>query len=418
MAIDDSTAAPIVVVGAGAAGLMAATFAARSGQPVLLCERTADGGRKIVISGGGRCNILPSTVDPSLYVSDSAPRIVRHILRSWPLADQWRFFENEAGIRLRLEAESGKLFPASNDARGVRDRLVQLAREAGVHVRFSTRVVRLEPPPGGAGPWTVGLDGGETLCARAVVLASGGLSVPATGSDGGGFEIARALGHTMHRTYPALTPLVADPPLHAHLSGVSLEVTIEAPLGRRKALSTGGFLFTHLGYSGPAILNISHLAVRSQMDGRPAQPLFVRWTGLDTRTWEQALVPAPGLVMSILRDHLPARLASALMDEAGIPDTQSASTLRRDERARLVERLTRYSLPWTGHEGYKKAEVTGGGVALEDIDPHTLESRVHRGLFLCGEVLDAFGPIGGYNFVWAWATGRAAGLGATAEQRA
>lgn len=405
--------APIVVVGAGAAGLIAAIFAGRSGRPVLLCERTADGGRKILISGGGRCNILPSAFDPSVFVSDSAPQLVRRLLRSWPLAAQRAFFENEAGIELQVEHDSGKLFPSSNDARQVRDRLIRLAREAGVTFRFGTRMVRLTSPAGDSRSWTVHLDTGDALPCRAVVLASGGLSVPATGSDGTGLEIARALGHTVHPTYPALTPLVADPPRHQHLSGVSLNVTIDAPREKgRPGTSGGGFLFTHRGYSGPSVLNISHLAVRSALEGGPPQPLFVRWTPLDASAWTRALTTSPGSVATALREHLPARLADTLMAESGLASGVTTSTLRRDERIRLVGLLTRYPLERSGHEGYKKGEVTGGGVALEDLDPRTLESRRQRGLFMCGEMLDAFGPIGGYNFLWAWATGRTAGLGA------
>jgi predicted Rossmann fold flavoprotein len=405
--------APLIVVGAGAAGLIAAIFAGRSGRPVLLCERTADGGRKILISGGGRCNILPSAINPAVFVSDSAPQLVRRLLRSWPLAAQRAFFENEAGIKLQVEHESGKIFPASNEAHQVRDRLIRLARDAGVAFRFGTRVVRLTPPADESQSWMVHLDTGDALPGRAVVLASGGLSVPATGSDGTGLGIARVLGHTIHATYPALTPLVADPPRHQHLSGVSLNVTIDAPREKGKpGTSGGGFLFTHRGYSGPSVLNISHFAVRSELEGGPPQPLFVRWTPLDRNAWTRALTSSRGLVATALREHLPARLAETLMAESDLAAGITTSTLRRDERIRLIDLLTRYRLAWSGHEGYKKGEVTGGGVALEDLDPRTLESRRLRGLFMCGEMLDAFGPIGGYNFLWAWATGRTAGLGA------
>jgi len=151
-------------------------------------------------------------------------------------------------------------------------------------------------------------------------------------------------------------------------------------------------------------------------ESRTVQPVLVQWSALNAEAWERTLAGAStGLVITLLRRHLPDRLAGALLEEAGIPGDRSAAQLRRDERVRLVEMLTRYSLPWTGDEGYKKAEVTGGGVALGEVDPRTLESRIRSGLFLCGEILDAFGPIGGYNFLWAWATGRAAGLGAAAR---
>jgi predicted Rossmann fold flavoprotein len=401
---------PIVVIGAGAAGCMAAIFAARAGAPVLLLERTRDGGRKILISGGGRCNVLPSRMEPGQYFTASSRNSLKKILLSWPLAEQRRFFEEEAGLPLVLEPESGKLFPESNRARDVRDRLLELARHAGARPRFEAYVVGLDPPVEG-GPWHVRMQGGETLEASRVVVATGGLSVPQTGSDGTGIRIVRQLGHSLNETYAALTPLTAEPAVHAELAGVSLTAHLDAPLERGSLQAEGGFLFTHRGYSGPSVLDVSHAAVRAR---RPAdQPVFARWTGLDAAAWERLLLErSSGTVQALLRRHLPTRLADTLLAEAGIDDARTLPQLRRDERARLVEKLTRYRLPWTGDEGYKKAEVTGGGVPLGEVDPRTLESRVAPGLFLCGEILDCFGPIGGYNFCWAWATGRAAGLGA------
>ncbi len=408
----------MVVIGAGAAGVLAALFAAAGGARVVLVERTRDGGRKILISGGGRCNVLPSEVDPGRYVTDSSPNTLRKILLSWPLQDQRRFFEDEVGLRLVLEPETGKLFPESNRARDVRDGLLALARRRGVQIVFDTTVVGLRPPVG-QGPWQVLMDDAEPLDASAVVIATGGLSVPATGSDGTGLRIVRQLGHTLQDTYPALTPMTADPPRHAALAGVSGTVVIEAPQGKSRFRTEGGFLFTHRGYSGPAALNVSHLAVRSRMAGGQRQPVLVQWTELDAQGWERALLDkAQGTVLSLLRRHLTTRLADALAAEAQVEPGRTLAQLRREERARLVELLARYPLPWTGDEGYKKAEVTGGGVPLSEVDPRTLESRVVPGLFLCGEILDAFGPIGGYNFLWAWSTGRLAGLGAAARASA
>jgi len=409
-------APPVVVVGAGAAGLMAAIFAADAGARVLLLERTKDGGRKILISGGGRCNVLPSRLDPGRYVTASSPNTLRKLLLSWPLDEQRRFFEEVVGLRLVLEEETGKLFPASNRARDVRDGLLRVAAERGVETRYGATMVGLVPPAGEV-PWQVLLEGGELLPAAAVVVATGGLSVPQTGSDGTGLRVVGRLGHTVHGLYPALTPLTAEPPVHAGLAGVSLDVTLEAPLAKGAYTTTGGFLFTHRGYSGPAVLNISHLAVRSRLGGGPRQEIRVRWTELDAEGWDRVLREARGPVGAQLRRRLPDRLADRLLEEAGIEAARSLAQLRRDERGRLVELLARYPLPWTGDEGYRKAEVTGGGIALGEVDPRTLESRIHPGLFLCGEILDAFGPIGGYNFAWAWATGRLAGRGAGARAR-
>jgi predicted Rossmann fold flavoprotein len=403
---------PLVVVGAGAAGLMGAITAAERGRSVLLLERTADGGRKILISGGGRCNILPSVAGESRFVTDSSPNLLRKLLRSWPLPAQRRFFEDALGIPLVLEAETGKLFPASNRARDVRDRLVAGARARGVTIRGHAMVAEFTPRNGA---WEVRLVGGEVIPASRVIVATGGLSVPTTGSDGAGLAVLERLGHVIHPTYPALTPLLADPPVHGDLAGLSLRVTLrEGGPGRRRE-STDGFLFTHRGYSGPAVLDLSDLAVRSRLRGGPRADLLVQWSAHDAAAWERRFAErGRGTVAGVLRDEIPGRLAERLLKESGIEEGRLLAQLKREERRALVERLTRYPLPWTADEGYRKAEVTGGGVALEEVHPATLESRRHPGLFLCGELLDAFGPIGGYNFAWAWATGRAAGAGAAA----
>jgi predicted Rossmann fold flavoprotein len=250
------------------------------------------------------------------------------------------------------------------------------------------------------------------MAADRVILATGGLSVPATGSDGAGLRIASGTGHRVHETYPALTPLVAEPAVHASLSGISLNVRVRARDETRTIDTRGGFLFTHRGYSGPAILDASHVAVRSRLAGGERASIRVQWCDHDRHGWHETLAGATGLVVNVVGRHLPERLAETLVAGAGIPAGRTMAELRRSERVALVEHLTAYPLPWTGDEGYKKAEVTGGGVALTDVNVRTLESRISPGLYLCGEMLDAFGPIGGFNFAWAWATGRVAGLAA------
>ncbi len=401
---------PIIVIGAGAAGLMAAIFAAGGPRPVLLLEGSDRPGKKILISGGGRCNVLPAHAAAEDFHTDSSPHALAKILRSWPLAEVRRFFEADLRVPLRLEPETGKLFPVANRARVVLDALLGAAQARGVTLRTGSRVCDLVPE---GDRWIVVLADGTRLSAARVILATGGLSVPATGSDGIGLAIARALGHAIVPPYPALVPLTCDHPAHRALAGLSLqEVSLSAPLpgGKRVFRSAGGFLFTHRGYSGPAVLNISHLAVRSLMLGGPRTPVWVQWSPLGAEAWDALLRSRKGPLLPLLREPLTARLAAQLLTEAGLADVTGAQ-LRREDRLRLVELLTHYELPWTGHEGYKTAEVTGGGVALSEVNPATLESRRTPGLYLCGELLDAFGPIGGYNFLWAWVTGKLAGEG-------
>ncbi len=399
----------VAVIGAGAAGTMAAIFAASADAEILLLERTPDGGRKILISGGGRCNILPARVDESRFVTDSSPNTLKKMLRSWPLREQIAFFERDVGLVLAEEKETGKLFPASNRARDVRDGLLALARRRNVQLLTNTLVTGFAPL---RGRWSIEREGAPPLAADAVIVATGGLSVPKSGSDGLGLEVLARLGHTVHATYPALTPIIGTASPLSDLAGISLPVTITARGSARGAEATGGFLFTHRGYSGPAVLDVSHVAVRS-LEEKSSARLTVRWTRGDAAAWEAALRPRGSrTVAGALRGEFPDRLAAALARLAGVDPTRPLSRLAREERLRLIGTLVRGELPWSGHEGYAKAEVTGGGVSLAELDPRTLESRKIPGLFLCGEALDAFGPIGGFNFQWAWATGRAAGLGA------
>lgn len=389
---------------------MAAIFAATAGARTTLIERTKDGGRKILISGGGRCNVLPAAVDETRFITDSSPNTLRKIVRSWPLAEQIKFFQDELGIPLEEEVESVKLFPASQRARDVRDGLLALATRRGVKLQMNTLVTGLFPLPNNR--WRLTLDQSSAIEADAVIVATGGLSVPNTGSDGAGLRMMAQLGHTMHPTYAALTPLVASPPPFGVLSGISLPVTITARSNERSATASGGFLFTHHGYSGPSVLNVSHVVSRTTARG-PRASVQICWTPLDDAGWERAFAPSGNrTVLGALRAELPDRLADMLVRRANVDPTRSLAELRKAERLALIDILVRGDLPCTGDDGYKKAEVTGGGVSLAEINPKTMESRKQPNLFLCGEVLDAFGPIGGYNFFWAWATGRAAGMAA------
>jgi len=347
--------------------------------------------------------VLPSRFSPERFVSES-PRTCARMLKSWRLEQVRSFFEDELGLPLSLEEESGKLFPSSNRARDVLDALLREAASAGVELVRTARVVDVS-----VSPLAVVVEGGESRRAARVVLATGGLSIPRTGSDGAGLEIARRLGHRVVEPYPALTPLRTASAAHRELAGVSLPAAMTAGGPPRPLSASGGFLFTHAGYSGPAVLDVSHAVVRD-----PQAPVFVAWAGASREEWEERLARAPGsaVVENVVARFVPARLAATLLAEVGVARTVRLSQFRRESRLALLDAMTRYRLPVSGHEGFARAEVTGGGVALDEVDPVTLESRRVPGLHLCGEILDAFGPIGGHNFLWAWVTGRASGLAA------
>ena len=250
---------------------MAAIHAAGPGRRVVLLESTRDGGRKILISGGGRCNILPGTLDEGRFVTDSSPNTLKKLLRAWPLAEQRRFFEERLGIPLALEAEirQARSRPRTEPAMCATG-CSSAARQAGVELRFESVVNERAPcPPPTAGRSAI--RGQPSITADAVILATGGLSVPTTGSDGLGLRLAASLGHVVHPTYPALTPLIAAAAACTPISpAFRCDVAIRAG-GRRSSKSEGGFLFTHRGYSGPSVLDISHVP-GPRADGGRAGP--------------------------------------------------------------------------------------------------------------------------------------------------
>lgn len=404
-----------MIVGGGAAGLLAAASAAArlreagSAAPVVVLEAAREPGRKILVSGGGHCNVLPLREARARFVSSSPRRLVDRFLDRFPLAGQRAFFEEVLGGPLREEAESSKLFPPSNRARDVRDALVAHARAAGAEVRSSAPVREISPRAEGV--FDVRLDA-DALVASRVVLATGGRSVLAGGADAAGFDWAATLGHTIRPLCPALVPLTGSSPAHAALSGISLEATVTAASGDESVTTRGGFLFTHKGWSGPAVLDVSHVASRALAAGRPFT-VTVSFGG-SAEEWDAALRAhsGSGSVLGVLRRTLPDRVSALVLSEAGVAAAEPLHRLTREARRDVVRALTALPLPVDGTEGYRTAEVTAGGVALEEVDPGSGASRLVPGLFLAGEILDTTGPIGGFNFQWAWATGKTAGEGA------
>lgn len=405
--------ADLVVVGAGAAGLMAAIWAGRSGRPAVALDGARKLGAKILVSGGGRCNVTHDRVDERAYAG-STPPAIRRVLRRFDVEETIGFFA-ELGVELKRE-DTGKLFPKTDSARTVLDALLRAARAAGTDLRPGCRVdgvQRIED-----GRFRLHTEQGEIVTSR-VILATGGRSLPRSGSDGAGIEIARGLGHSVTpHLVPALVGLtLADGSYVRTLSGLAAEARLEVRSGSGRLLHAiaGPTLCTHVGLSGPAPMDVSRhwqLAVLED----PQATLVVSW--LPGETAESLDAGLQRLESSTpqryLAQRLPARLARALCLLADVDPDTTGHTLTRTARRALVRAVTSTPLPVTGTRGWNNAEATAGGIPLNEVRLATMESRVAPGLYLCGELLDVDGRIGGYNFQWAWSSGYVAGTAAAA----
>lgn len=437
----------LVVVGAGAAGFLAAITAGSTGVRVLLLNSHVQPGLKILMSGGTRCNVTHDFVGPESFHGGSRA-VVARLLREFPATATRAWFE-DLGVALKVEP-GGKCFPASNTARTVLEALLRRAAAVGVRSEMGVRVGRITALDSGGFELAAGE---RRLRARAVLLATGGLSFPKTGSDGTGYALARGLGHSLVDPIPALTPLTLAGPWPERLMGLTLPAALVLQAGKRRTVCAGSLLWTHFGLSGPAALDMSRHWLRADPKGRRLNAHFLPGGGgreLSAAEAARAGLPAtargltatelaaaeagglPGVaaleagwlaaareapratVQSHLTPRLPARLLRALALAVDVDPARPLGQVPREGRRRLLEQLTAFPLEVTGTRGFEKAEVTAGGVPLEEIDPRTMMSRRRPGLFLAGEILDVDGRLGGYNFQWAWSSGWVAGRGAAA----
>jgi predicted Rossmann fold flavoprotein len=411
--------ADLAIVGAGAAGLATAIFAAeeasRRGDGVLrivLLEGAARIGAKILISGGGRCNVTHERVRPDDFQGARAP--IRNVLAGFDERATRAWFES-LGVELKRE-ETGKLFPVTDRARTVVDALVERCSALGVAVATDHRITEIDAR--GADGFLVRHPGGA-LAARRVVLATGGRSLPRTGSDGGGYALVRTLGHGVTATHPALVPLVLRSDFfHAELRGVSHPAELVTRVGG-KAIDrrAGDFLWTHFGASGPVVLDASRFWIAARAEGAVVELRLGCLVGRSAADVERDLLAlaASRPRLSIGRavgEQLPDRVGLALLRFASVDPATSIAQLERTARRRLVQALTELVLPVEQSRGWNHAEVTMGGVPLAEVDYRTMESRRTPGLHLVGEILDCDGRIGGFNFQWAWSTAHAAGRAA------
>lgn len=419
----------IAVVGGGAAGLTAAIFAAealqgRVGQSAP-CLAVLDGaktiGAKILISGGGRCNVT-HTVVRSQDFHGSQP-VIRNVLAAFPEQATCRWFAS-LGVELKRE-ETGKLFPVTDTARTVLDALLRRCRELNVSLWPQHRVMDIQSSHAesvSVEPRFVIVHSHGTLVARRVILATGGRSLPKTGSDGCGWDMARRLGHAVTETYPALVPLVLESSMfHAELSGLShaveLTIIVEGKVVDRRA---GSLLWTHFGVSGPIVMDSSRFWTMATAVGRSVDMRCNFCPGEDFSQMNQWLLgrgaenPQQSIAKT-LSESFPERFATALCRWCGLDPLRSIGQLPQGQRRDLVHGLTGFRLPVLRDRGWNYAEVTAGGVPLSEIDFRSMASRKVPGLYVIGEMLDCDGRIGGFNFQWAWATGYAAGRAAAAS---
>ena len=415
----------LAVVGAGAAGLATAIFAARAAPSlrVWCLDGARHIGAKILVSGGSRCNVTNAVVTERDFWGGSS-HVVRRVLHAFPAARAVEFFE-AIGVGLH-EEDDGKLFPDTNRSRSVLDALLAEASRRGVAIRTGERVVALDTH---ADRFTIETARGSRYAAAAVALATGGRSLPKTGSDGFGYELARRLGHGYVETTPALAPLLLgergtlphDGPgtcrglPYVQLSGVSHEARLTVLVNRRAAVRLeGALLWTHFGISGPAALDTSRHWHRARLDGSEVQVVLSTLPAdtFDTAdVWlqtEQRSRPRAH-VATVLASRLPGSLAAVWASVAGVAGDTPMAHLPRDDRRRLAHALVETCLEVRDSRGYGFAEVTAGGIPLDEIDSGTMESRVCPGLYLVGEMLDVDGRLGGFNFQWAWSSAFVAG---------
>jgi predicted Rossmann fold flavoprotein len=398
--------------------MCAAIWAARAtrgsgaarGLSVVAVDGAARIGAKILVAGGGRCNVTHHQVRDADY-SGSTPAAIRSVLRRFDVDRTVEFF-GACGVQLKRE-DTGKLFPTTDDAHTVLDALLGAMRQSGAILVHPWRAESVRRTDGGfevAGP------AGALACSR-LILASGGRSLPKSGSDGAGLEMARGLGHSVTQiVVPALVPLtLAEGHWIRALSGLTVdaEIVLRSSTTRKLRAIRGSTLCTHFGMSGPSVLDMSRHWHHAR-DEDPGCALELSWLpGSSPEDVDAWLLSAKATgVAAMLKERVPERLARALCAASGIAPESTVQQIARDRRRALVSLLTATPLPVTGDRGWNAAEVTAGGVPLAEIDVRTMESRIVPGLHFAGEICDVDGRIGGFNFQWAWASGYVAGCAA------
>lgn len=415
----------VIVIGGGPAGLMASIAAASHGARTLLVDKGDQLGRKLAISGGGRCNVTNAKdIEEIVKNIPGNGRFLYSALAQFSNRDIISFFEN-MGIPLK-EEDRGRMFPITDKAKTVVQALIQKARSLGVDIRERSSVSRVLYGNGK----TEGVElqtTGETILAPCVIVASGGKSVPHTGSTGDGYVWAEDAGHAITDLYPTEVPITSDEPFirSRELQGLSLrDITLSVwnPKGKKIIEHEGDMLFTHFGISGPASLRCSQFVVKTlKQFAVPAVRITIDlFPGksedeLRQDTLRLAEADPKKQLKNVLKGFVSERLLPLLLRQAGLKEDLTYANIPKQPWNELMKLLKAFPLQVNGTLSIEEAFVTGGGVNLKEIDPKTMQSKLTPGLFFCGEVLDIHGYTGGYNITAAFTSGYAAGKAAALE---
>lgn len=408
----------VIVIGGGPAGLMAAGQAALSGAQTILLERMGTTGRKLSITGKGRCNLTNiAELNEFLDHFGRNDRFLRQAFNQF-FSEDLAAFLADLGVDIKTE-RGGRVFPANDDAPSVTKALVQWVKDHSVSVKNNFRVEELLIVDNRV--TGVRVDG-QDMAADAVILATGGKSYPATGSTGDGYRLAELVGHTIVLVRPALVPLETTGDTAQRLQGLSLrnvgvKILVDSKKAGRNASAQGEMLFTHFGLSGPIILTLSGIVVDAihsgsrvslSIDLKPA----LDEKKLDTRLLRDLEIHSKRELHTILKGLLPRKLILICCDLIDIPPDKLGHQITSVERRRLLAWLKDFRFDISGHRSWNEAIVTAGGVNLKEIDPRTMASRLIPNLYFAGEVLDVDGTTGGYNLQAAFSTGWLAGRSA------
>ncbi len=406
----------VCVIGAGPAGLMSAIFAAQNKATVVVIEKNQVPGRKLLLTGGGRCNITHTgAIDDFVRVYGKGGRFLRHCLHEFS-PDATRDFFSQIGIEPKVEG-GGCVFPMSERAGDVRDALLGQCHKFGVQFMFGRGADKIEKRGAGFAVFV----GSEITSATKVIIATGGVSYPATGSTGDGYKLAKSLRHTIIEPRPALVPLISTAEWCSELAGISRDnVTISAMANKKKISVSGPMIFTHDGISGPAVLDLSRLLVDCLPAKTPIEVTIDLVPSMNESQLEKYLMGqlsqySKKIIANVLFELAPKKLGGLICTLAGITET-NASQLKKEQRRKVIQLLKKLPVPIVATTPIDEAIITNGGVSTAGIDPTTMQSKVCPGLFFAGEVIDVDGPCGGYNLQIAWSTGVLAGRKA-AEDR-